>query len=479
MDSRELREQFRTRPLWFVDDILGCNLWPVQQKIVTKVAKFDHVCVPSCHASGKDYTSARVVLWFLLSHRPSIVITTGPTDRQVREILWREIAVAHRSSRYNLGGRLLKQKLELGADWFALGFTSADTDATAGQGFHSHHILTIIDESAGVTRDTRDAIQGNLSGGYTTKLLEIGNPTDPTSPFASECARSGTHTYGIDAFNTPNFIEFGIKPKDIDSGDWIKKVDGRPLPAPYLISPAWVHTQVDRLGWDDPFVVARVRGRFPGAGPDSILTQQWIDDAAEATYRPHKNDPIVLVCDVARFGDDETVIGYRKGYRYRTLERGRGNDTMDTAGRILNYHRKMKAAQIRVDDDGVGGGVTDRLREELEKTGEADIVYPMRGGAAPMDENPIDGPRFLNARAEWHWHMKMEFKGGRVDIDDNDHELKAQLAQLKIKRWDGSGRIVIEAKEDFKKRVGRSPDDSDTLLYALAPVDLYPAIQVF
>lgn len=479
MNSVQLREKFRTDPLWFCSDVLGTQLWPIQSRIVTKVAKFDHVCIPSCHASGKDFTSARVALWFLFSHRPSIVITTGPTDRQVREILWREIHGAYSRSRYPLGGRLLTQKLELDKEWFALGFTASDTDATAGQGFHSNHILIIIDESAGVTRDTRDAIQGNLSAGYTTKLLEIGNPTDPTSTFATECARSGTHTFAIDAFDTPNFTAFGIKPRDIENEDWQRKIDGRELPAPYLISPSWVRAQVDRLGWDDPFVVARVRGRFPGAGPDSLLTQAWIDQAKEATYRPAANEPIVLVCDVARFGDDETIIGYRKGKRYRTLERYRGNDTQDTAGRLLNYHRKMKTTQIRVDDDGVGGGVTDRLREELEKTGEYDIVYPMRGGASPMDEDPIDGPRFLNARAEWHWHMKIQFKAGDIDIDPEDAELHAQLGQLKIKRWDGAGRIVMEAKADFKKRVGRSPDDADCLLYALAPVDLYPSLQVF
>ncbi len=473
-----LRDRIRANPVWFINHVLGAGLWGMQQGIVEAVAQHDHVCVPSCHASGKDYTTARLVLWFLHAHKPCTVLTTGPTDRQVKEILWREITTAHKTARFALGGRLLQQKLELDHEHFALGFTSSDTDSTAGQGFHNKHIFIVIDESAGVTRDVRDSIEGNLSAGETVKLLEIGNPTDPTSPFAAECARSGTLTYGIDAFSTPNFTAFGLKPKDFDNGDWTRKIDGRSLPATYLISPSWVFRQVDRYGWDDPFVVARVRGQFPGAGPDSLLKREWIDAAQENSFRPSASDPLILSCDVARFGDDETIIGYKKGVRYRRLQRNRGNDTMETAGRLLDLDRAMKgAAQIRVDDDGVGGGVVDRLREELGSR--SDIVIRMMGGSGATEEDPEDGPRFYNARAEWHWGLKLAFKHEQIDIDDGDDELERQLGQLKIKRYDGKGRIIIEDKADYKKRVGRSPDDADTCLYANAELDVYPDVQVF
>lgn len=460
--AERLRAKGRADPVWWVRNVLGRQPWPIQCDIMEAVRDYPEVAVRACHGIGKDWTAAGVVLWFLYNHRPSIVITTGPTDRQVRGILWKEIGIAHARAKWPLGGTLLSQELKIARDWWAWGFTAPQQDPDRFQGFHEVNVLVVVDEASGVSGEIYTAIEGILTSENAHKL-EIGNPTDPSSHFAKSFKTPGVKCFGISAFDTPNFTTFGITEDDIrkgtrDSGPWLDKIAGRPLPNPKLVTPYWVAARWHRWGEGSPFVAARIRGVFPDVGEDQLIRPRWIEMAQQRTLEPKERDPNILAVDVARFGSDSTVMGHRHGPRFRIGKRRWGQiDTMETAGRVQRALFETGATEARVDVPGVGGGVVDRLTE-LNKP-----VVPANPGAASSDPE-----RFVNARAEWYWNLREIFEKGLIDIDPEDEELAAQLSSI---RWsvDSKGRILIESKKDMKKRGVASPDDADTCAIAFAP----------
>ena len=104
----------------------------------------------------------------------SRVVTTAPTTAQLRDVLWREIAQAHRDSRGFIGGELYGTRLEIATDWFAVGFATDRPDRF--QGFHAEHLLLVVDEAAGVSQEIYEASSGFLTSPESRVLL-IGNPT--------------------------------------------------------------------------------------------------------------------------------------------------------------------------------------------------------------------------------------------------------------------------------------------------------------
>jgi len=464
-------KRVREDPAWFVRNILGERPWSGQVRIMESVRDHPETAVSSCHGIGKDWTAARVVLWFLLAHYPSLVLTTGPTDRQVRHILWVEIAKAWGKAKPQLRAlgydvdscRLLTQELYIdkeGVNQRAIGFTAPSGDPDKFQGWHCPNILAVLDEANGIGSEIRLGIDGCLTSGHTRKL-EIGNPTDPSSEFAKSFKTAGVSKLQFSAFDTPNFTTFGITRDDIrkgtaSSGPWLEKIAGRPMPEPHLVTPAWVAARWHRWGESSPHVQSRIEGRFPESGEDQLIKHKWLEAAQTRSLEVKDRDPNILAVDVARFGSDSTIIGHRTGDRFRIGRRRWGQiDTMETSGHVARALAETGASEARIDEGGVGGGVLDRLRE---------LRRPVFG--INFGESPDDPERFVNKRAEIYWHLRERFEQGRIDLDAEDEDLCAQLATIK---WsvDSKGRILIESKKEMKKRGVSSPDDADTCAMAM------------
>ena len=185
-----------------------------------------------------------------------------------------------------------------------------------------------------------------------------------------------------------------------------------------------------------------------------LILPRWIEAAQKRTLERTRRP--IIAADIARFGEDETVIMRREGGWIRVYRAHHKDDTMTTAGHIAKAMRDIddeagKNDWVRaiVDVPGVGGGVVDRLAE-------LDLpVVPYNGGEAPIDKE-----RFVNARAEDYWTLRERFEQGEVDIDPDDDKLAAQLGSIK---WgiDSRGRIKIESKDDMRKRGLPSPDRAD------------------
>jgi len=443
-DAQAIMRRCREDPVWFITEVLGDRGWPGQYEVIEALRDNRHVAVKSCNSMGKDWISSRIALWFLYSFLPCVVITTGPSDRQVKKILWRELARAHARSRWPLGGKPLTQELTLDEDRYAIGFTTTD-DPERFAGFHAPHILVIVDESSGVSKNVHDSIETILTSQNAYKL-DIGNPTDAASEFADFFKTPGIKKLSFSAFQTPNFTEFGLTQEDFEKDTWRDKITG-PLPMPMLITPEWVAARLRKWGRDSPWYVSRILAEFPEAGEDTLIPMRLIEQAQNRTLEP--GEPNVLGVDVARFGTDMTVIAHRRGPVLRIHKRFGKVDTMTTTGHVRMARRNTGAEVSIVDVIGVGAGVVDRLREQREPVREANAAEP-----------PTDRERFLNARAEWFWTLREELEQGNLDLSPDDEDMAAQLADIRWKA-NSKGQIVIESKDDMKKRGRSSPDDAD------------------
>ncbi len=160
---------------------------------------------------------------------------------------------------------------------------------------------------------------------------------------------------------------------------------------------------------------------------------------------------VTIGCDVARFGDDETVIAKRVGQVVRIAEKFHGKPTTHTAGRVA--HWAEGGARIVVDDSGVGGGVTDQLRAMGLQ------VHAFNGGNAANRPN-----RFPNRRSEQWFEAAAQMEDIDLDVDE---QLAADLTAPRYS-YDLKLRQVVEKKEETKKRLGRSPDRADAVLLTLS-----------
>nr|BDD48183.1 hypothetical protein 8 [Desulfobacterales bacterium] len=258
------------QPARFLERKLGISLWRKQAEILAAVRDHRRVAVRSCNGSGKTFTAACAVIWWLMAVRESaIAITTAPTERQVKELLWREIRDLHRGSASTIGGTLTHTGLDIAPGRYARGFS---TDAPERfQGFHDDNILFVVDEASGVSEEIFEAIEGSMTTDG-ARLLLIGNPNNRYGTFfdAFHSRRSLWHTIHISAFDTPN-VRTSTK-DNVESGSGNHSIPG-------LVRPRWVDEAARQWGRDHPVYQVRVLGEFPSQAEDTLIPLHLVEQA--------------------------------------------------------------------------------------------------------------------------------------------------------------------------------------------------------
>jgi phage terminase large subunit len=440
--ARELGERYAADPVAFAREVLGFEPWSRQAEILEAVRDHGRVAVKSCNASGKTAAASCAVLWWLAQGPGSVCVTTAPTERQVRKVLWREVAQRHRHARgFFRGATLTDAELYLAPDWFALGLTADNTESF--QGIHAERLLVVVDEASGVDERIFEAVDALLAGGE-ARLLLISNPTRTSGAFYDAFSPEQAelwHTITISAFDCPAF-----------TGEKVSRQASK-----RLVSRKFVETARQRWGEPSPLYAVRVLGDFPSLGEDSVVAVDALEAARRRTLEPGL--PLVVSCDVARFGMDETVIATRMGDVVRIVKTYSGVNLMQTVGEIVRAARDLhrqhgRRPTVVVDDVGVGGGVTDRLREEKE----FDVV-PYNGGGRARHSSD-----YPNRRSE-DWFGLSELLA-TIDLDD-DHQVSADLLAARY-TIDSQGRRVVEPKAETKRRLRRSPDRADAIIMAFS-----------
>lgn len=441
------RRKWVTDPPAWVSERLGEHVWSKQREIMQSVRDNRLTAVPSAHGTGKSRVASRIAAWWIDTHPlgDAFVVTSAPTWRQVRGILWREMGRAHAVGK--LPGRMNQTEWLVimpagNEEQVAFGHKPQDLDPTAFQGIHARYVLVIFDEATGIAKPLWEAGDSLISNAD-SHFLAIGNPDDPLSYMAEVCKPdSGWNVIPISAFDTPNFT-------------------GEPVPdevAHRLVSPQWVEEKKKRWGESNPLYISKVLGRFPPFSQDSLIPMHWIR-AAQERWNDDKRHELpadyslsVLGVDVGG-GSDKNVFAHRHGRRVSVLEENREPDTMKTADRVEHWLMMTGASVARVDYIGIGRGAVDRLKRDKK---------PVEG--VTVSEKAIDDKAYFNLRAEGYWHLRQLFQNNEIDIDPSDEDLAAQL--LDIKYETASGRILIEAKEQMKRRGLNSPDRADAVMLA-------------
>ena len=433
-------------PVFFVENVVGMTqLWNKQGQIMRSVRDNSRTIVRSCNGAGKTFTTANTVTWFLTTHPQSVVVSTAPTARQVRELLWQEINNIHKNSKYPLGGRCLNVNWTLGAKWFAVGLSTDDPNRF--QGFHAEHILGVIDEGAGVEAPIWEGMDAILTSSG-ARLLAIGNPTEPSGRFYEAFSSSLYHKIHISAFDTPNFTENGIVLEDIKSGRWKEKM--KDLIYPALITPQWAAERLQEWGEDSPAFQSRILGNFPIYGADTIIPLGWALRAKERALDYKDSDRCYMAVDVARFGDDESVIGIRRGNSLVKLDSMTNVDVYTLSKACKAVFDRERPEWVKVDVVGIGAGVADNLRA----WGIPAIDYIAQ-------ERAYSTEKFVNRRTESWYNLRERLRKDLVNLP-NDEVMLGQLTSPKYK-FDTAGRYVLESKDDMKKRGLSSPDRGDVV----------------
>lgn len=396
--------------------------------------------VKSGHGVGKTNVAATVALWFLYNFPNSIVLTTAPTVRQVEAGLWKEIALQMNPT---LGGKLTHLKLSVVKDtWFAMGFTarqSADAEQAASsmQGFHAPYILIIFDEAAGVLKPFWTAANSLLANDN-ARMLVIGNPTSPAGQFYEASKLPTYNKITISCFEHPNVLA------------------GKEI-IPGAVTRTYIEEAKTEWGEDSPLWQSRVLGEFPTEGKDTLISLAWAERACRRERLGDKA-PKVLAVDVARFGNDRTVLfemfGSNANEKAEVFSK---QDTHETEKRIIAKHLEHRFDYIVIDDGGIGGGLVDSLRHKKINGVSFPIVPFNFAGASTSD-------KFTNLRAQAYWKLREDLRKDKLKLYD-ESTLVYELTSLRYE-FDDNGRIKIESKKSMGKRGLRSPDYADAVVMA-------------
>lgn len=421
-------------------------IWTRMAQMLEALTEYTRVAVRAGRKVSKTYTAAIIALWWALTRPKGRVILTGPGYRTVQTELWRDIREIHRSASQRLELPRCSPSAEHGIQWDdgreIRGFTADKPEAASGtSGFEQ---LYIVDEASGVSTTVLDTIMGNLFGGGSILLLS--NPTQPDGFFADVFDRADKRTkwlpLTISALESPNVVE-------------------RRIVVPGLATLEAVQEAAQSWGEDSDLYRVHVLGQFPGQGVNSINGLALLMEAEELFDEPDEpgHHPVNIGVDVAREGDDDSVVVVRLGKRILPFEHGdcngvvHGQRTTAVAGLALYLARKyhhpgMPAPRIMVDDTGVGGGVTDILLQAEDVT-----VVPVNASRVADDEE-----HYTDLRTQL-WYAGRDFlrSGGKLP---HDPQLKADLSSCHY-GFDARGRFVAESKRNLKKRLGRSPDRAD------------------
>lgn len=448
---------WRRNPSAWLDQRARAEVWSKQREIIEALVEHRKVAVHSSHGPGKSFIASRATGWWLDTHADgdAFVVTTAPTDAQVKAILWREINKMHALA--GLRGRTNLSEWYLGNELVAIGRKPSDHSPTAFQGIHARFVLVVLDEACGVPKalwDSASTLATNVNG----RMLAIGNPDDPHSEFAKICKPgSGWHVIHISTLDTPNF-----------TGEPVSRALAEMLP-----SREWYEDRKRAWGEDSAIFKSKVLGEFPTEGdPFTTIPYAWLSQCRYNELVP--DDGVVEAGVDVGGGGDCTVIYERRGPVAGRVETFRDADPMRTVARLVEKINEWGVTKVKVDSTGIGWALAGRLRELSSRHNVAGIktggtthaaeVLPINAASAPSVRL---ARQRLNKRAELWWDVGRESARLKLwDLTNVSDDVIAELCEPRYEIMDSGGKIKIERKDEVIKRLGRSPDLADALLLA-------------
>lgn len=470
-------DRYYDSPAAFVTD---CFSWKsgegptgYQLEILERVPTERRVAVRGPRGLGKTCLSAWVVLWFALTRDLAGVDWKAPTTaggwRQLTKFTWPEIHKwAQRIDWAKLGRGKFNPKSELMVQSLRLqhgeAFAAASDNPWLIEGAHADSLLFVFDEAKAIPDKTWDSAEGTFSGagenGLEAFVLAISTPGEPVG----------------------RYYQIHQRAKGFDHW-WPKHVTLDETIAAGRVTQEWASRQALAWGVDSALYQNHVVGEFWSADEDGVIPLGWVDAAMSRWEKAHPDCepgsphpdfvPARHVCelpeftsvgvDPARYGPDLTALALRHGGEISEIRTFAKKDTIEVASLtqrvLLTYGGKAV-----VDVGGLGAGVVDQLR--ADKHSEKRTIA-FNGSESTPYKDRTGEIGFANKRAAAWWHLR-ELLDPHIDdpisLPPWD-QLRGELTTPKYREVAG-GKIIIESKDDIRKRLGGSPDLADAIAYA-------------
>lgn len=385
----------------------------------------------SGHGIGKSALVAWIIRWIMDTRPQSKGVVTANTGPQLQTKTWGELAkwhtigvTKHWFEITSGAGSLSYYNKEFREQWRVDGQTCREENSEAFAGLHAANSTPfyIFDEASGVPDKIFEVREGGLTDGE-PMIFDFGNPT----------RNSGRFYQNMQGKFRDRYIRRSIDSRDVEQTNKALFED-------------WAKT----YGEDSDFFKVRVKGEFPAAGDLQFIPTNTVDPCIGVDIHVSDTDPLIMGVDVARFGDDDSVIWLRHGRDAATpgFKRYSGVDTMTLASEVVRLASDFRPDAVFIDGGGVGGGVIDRARQLG-----VEVVEVNFGGKAPRTG-------FANMRSYMWSQMRDAVRDG-VSLPD-DQDVRSDLIGIEY-GYNARGDLQLERKQDLKKRGLKSPDLGDAL----------------
>lgn len=428
-----VRELFQVTPDPWQDEVL--KAFPHQQRIAMKASK----------GPGKSCLEAWLAWNFLLTRPFPKIAATSISGDNLRDGLWAEMA-KWRDKSPLLKKMFTWQKERIFANehpetwWMAARSWSKSADPNSlGNtlaGLHADYIMFLLDESGGMPEAIMASAEAALSSCVEGHIIQAGNPTHLEGPLYRACTIDRHLWHVVEITSDPD----------------------NPLRSP-RVKETWAREQIAKYGRDNPWVLVNVFGQFPPSSFNALIGPEEIQASVMKRYREPDYDshPRILGVDVARFGDDSSIIFPRQGLQAFTPLQFRSLDGNEGAEHTVRKWNSWEVDACFIDNTGgFGASWIDNL---------------IRLGKDPIGihfSQKATNPQYANKRAEMAFELVNWIKRGGCIPDIL--ELTQALTQTTYS-FKGE-QLLLEPKEDVKAKLGHSPDHMDALMLTFAlPVE--------
>lgn len=403
------------------------------------------IAVASGHGIGKSALVSWIILWALVTYPQTKIVITANTGDQLRTKTWPEV-----SKWFNLmicrhwfrleATSISARQGAYAKTWRCDAATWSENNTVAFQGLHNKgkRLVLIFDEASEIVDKIWEVAEGAMTDEDTEIIWAVfGNPTVTTGRFR-ECFAGGRFAKRWQANQIDSREVLGTNKREI--AKWIED---------------W--------GEDHDFVRVRVKGQFPRGGSMQFIDSEIVEAAAKREAICHIRQPLIMGVDVARFGEDQATIYFRRGLDARTVAplKFRGLDLVTLSGKIAEQAMHHGVAAVFIDETGMGAGVVDMVRKMLFGTL---VVGVNNGGKADRYLMGSDMPASAHKGDELWVSMREWLKTGSIP---DDPELRAELTGRQY-GYNPNTEIVLERKDDMRKRGLSSPDNADGLALTFA-----------
>ena len=468
----DIMAKYTYDPIAFVREIIGVepDIW--QQLALMDLALNPRIAVKAGHGVGKTAFESWALLWFIFTRPFCRIIATAPTKDHMFGVLWPETAKwLDKSPLLQKYFEWQKTRIvyrEKPSSWFALAKTASKGESMAGTHQDESGVFILIDEGSGVEDGVIEALEGSMTGND-CKMLICGNPTRSTGYF-KDC-------FGVD----DRFQQYTVSclNHDIVTRNTKEKIE-------------YAKGIAKKYGVDSNVYRIRVLGLHPKTEDDVFIPI----DLYQNNLRRDKEVKIVgelqIGADIARYGNDSSVFTPRVGNVIlpQIKRKKPTSDTalMDMAEELFIMATSMitkydtDSCIIAIDDNGVGGGVTDRLRQIIKEKVTKQCSYTIQVAACnncnkvneELEKRDKKKNKTYIPYYRWgdqmYGHLKDLLLTGDLIFYEYSEELEGELTSRKFSMPNNV--IRLETKDDMKGRKLKSPDHADSLMLSTAIINI-------